>query len=69
MPETQLSSLPEPIQRGIEQDNGIFEQWIDEIKSMRVSCKKFLCKHIKDRHPSGKLIQNNFLTILVWFTF
>ena len=24
---------------------------------------------VKDRHPSGKLIQNNFLTILVWFTF
>ena len=23
----------------------------------------------KDRHPSGKLIQNNLLTILVWFTF
>ena len=23
----------------------------------------------KDRHPSRKLIQNNFLTILVWFTF
>ena len=45
MPEPQLSSLPEPIQRGIQQDNSIFEQWIDEIKSMRVSYKNWLFKH------------------------
>ena len=29
----------------------------------------FFFSQLKDRHPSGKLIQNNCLTILVWFTF
>ena len=30
---------------------------------------KSILDELKDRHPSGKLIQNDFLTILVWFTF
>ena len=37
MGEPQLSSLPEPVQCSVEMDNAKFEQWIDEMKNMRVS--------------------------------
>ena len=37
MREPELSCLPESVQHSVQRDNAKFDQWISEMKTMRVS--------------------------------